>query len=230
MSSPFFDPSSTSSAWLNALRGIDPAAWDKLAVVYAPLVFRLAERHGLQDSDAADVTQEVFRKTLRSIDRYESNRPAYRFRKWFATIALNAIRDFKRSRRNGPAILDGSAARDAINHFPSASDPESGGAADALQTAAAVPDSDVDETGDCDPDEIGFSDRDVLKSALEAIREQVAPQQWQIFERRMLSGRSVAEIADEFAVSEANVYKICQRILGRFRKEYGDLIADEDNP
>lgn len=229
MSSPFFDPSSTSSAWLTALRGIDPAAWDKLAVVYAPLVFRLAERHGLQDSDAADVTQEVFRKTLRSIDRYESDRPAYRFRKWFATIALNAIRDFKRTRRHGPAILDGSAARDAINHFASAtdpgSDPPSAETADALQAS----DGDAEAAGECDPDEIGFSRRDVLKSALEAIREQVAPQQWQIFERRMLSGRSVAEIADEFSVSEANVYKICQRILGRFRKEYGDLFADEDN-
>src|SRR5437868_6432315 len=39
----------------------DGVAWSEFVEVYAPLVYGYARKQGLQDADAADVTQEVLR-------------------------------------------------------------------------------------------------------------------------------------------------------------------------
>src|SRR5262245_64438036 len=36
----------------------DAQAWGEFVDIYAPLVYRLARRHGLQDADAADLAQD----------------------------------------------------------------------------------------------------------------------------------------------------------------------------
>ncbi len=39
----------------------DTVAWGQFVEVYAPLVYGFARKHGMQDADAADLTQEVMR-------------------------------------------------------------------------------------------------------------------------------------------------------------------------
>jgi RNA polymerase sigma-70 factor (ECF subfamily) len=54
------------------LRLRDPAdadAWHEFVTLYEPLVYRLARRKGLQDADARDVCQEVFRAVARAAER-----------------------------------------------------------------------------------------------------------------------------------------------------------------
>ena len=41
----------------------DRQAWGQFVEIYAPLVYEMARRRGLQDSDAADLTQEVFARS-----------------------------------------------------------------------------------------------------------------------------------------------------------------------
>lgn len=43
--------------------------------IYAPVVYGFARRKGLQDSDAADVTQEVLRSVVAAIEKFTSSRP-----------------------------------------------------------------------------------------------------------------------------------------------------------
>ena len=52
--------SSTSRSLLDKLRADDAAAWERLVSLYAPLVLYWCRRLGLQETDAADVFQEVF--------------------------------------------------------------------------------------------------------------------------------------------------------------------------
>src|SRR5262249_62174760 len=47
----------------------DERAWREFAAIYAPLVYRLARRKGLQDADAADLTQDVFRAVAAALLR-----------------------------------------------------------------------------------------------------------------------------------------------------------------
>jgi DNA-directed RNA polymerase specialized sigma24 family protein len=42
----------------------DREAWGEFVEIYAPLVYKTARRRGLQDSDAADLTQEVLRSVM----------------------------------------------------------------------------------------------------------------------------------------------------------------------
>jgi len=63
------DPPTTHPSLLLRLRDArDDQAWSQFVDIYAPLVYGYARKHGLQDADAADVTQEVLRSVARSID------------------------------------------------------------------------------------------------------------------------------------------------------------------
>src|SRR2546423_6631863 len=52
-------PETRASLILRLPDAADARAWDDFVAVYAPLVYRLARRHGLQPADADDVVQDV---------------------------------------------------------------------------------------------------------------------------------------------------------------------------
>ena len=49
----------------------DAGAWSQFHQLYGPVIYRYARRRGLQDADAADLTQDVLREVSQSIDRFE---------------------------------------------------------------------------------------------------------------------------------------------------------------
>jgi RNA polymerase sigma-70 factor (ECF subfamily) len=49
----------------------DTEAWRQFADLYARVVYGYCRRRGLQDADAADVTQEVLAQVARSIRSFE---------------------------------------------------------------------------------------------------------------------------------------------------------------
>src|SRR5262249_4484786 len=58
----------------------DDGAWAQFVDLYAPLVFGFARKHGLQDADAADLTQDVLQAVSGAIQRldYDSGRGSFR--------------------------------------------------------------------------------------------------------------------------------------------------------
>src|SRR5436190_1846679 len=46
----------------------DDGAWAQFVELYAPLVFGFARQHGLQDADAADLTQDVLQAVSAAIE------------------------------------------------------------------------------------------------------------------------------------------------------------------
>ena len=72
----------------------DSEAWRRFVDIYAPLIYGLARKRGLQDADAADLTQDVFRAVSGAIPSFQYDSTRGSFRGWLYTIARNKLNDF----------------------------------------------------------------------------------------------------------------------------------------
>ena len=52
----------------------DNQAWDQFVEVYAPLVYGYLRKHGQQDADAADLTQDVLKTVAATASRFGYDR------------------------------------------------------------------------------------------------------------------------------------------------------------
>jgi RNA polymerase sigma-70 factor, ECF subfamily len=76
----------------------DPAAedaWDRFVELYTPLLFHWAREAGLQESDAADLVQDVFILLMRKLPEFHYDRNKG-FRAWLRTVAVNRLRETRR--------------------------------------------------------------------------------------------------------------------------------------
>jgi RNA polymerase sigma-70 factor (ECF subfamily) len=70
-------------------------AWDRLVELYTPLLYYWARRMGLQESDAADLVQEVFTLLVRKLPEFTYDRRKS-FRGWLRQITVNKWREKQR--------------------------------------------------------------------------------------------------------------------------------------
>lgn len=98
---------------LGTLRGADPAnaSWRRFFELYAPSVFRVARRMGLNMADADDVVQQVMVAVSAHIGRFEPDEHRGRFRHWIRAITANKVSDCFRRRAGQPATLAGDDAK-----------------------------------------------------------------------------------------------------------------------
>src|SRR5215472_3471826 len=69
----------------------DRLAWEQFVSLYAPMIYRFVRRRGLQDADAADVTQEVLRVVAAKAGRLEYDPTRGSFRAWLFTVTRNTL-------------------------------------------------------------------------------------------------------------------------------------------
>src|SRR5262245_46981341 len=81
----------------------DRAAWREFVDLYGSLVYGFARRRGLQDADAADLTQDVFLAVARAMGRWRYNPVQGSFRGWLFGITRNKVAAFLEQRRSRPA-------------------------------------------------------------------------------------------------------------------------------
>src|SRR5262249_39907355 len=77
----------------------DGQAWAQFEELYGPLVHGFARRHGLQDADAADLTQEVLSRVAGAVKGLDYGPRRGSFRGWLFTVVRNQLRKFWRRRR-----------------------------------------------------------------------------------------------------------------------------------
>lgn len=83
-------------AWVEGAQRGESVACDALVREHARLVASVARQWTANAADVEDLTQEIFLKVFRALDRCDPARP---FVPWLYEIALNTCRDFARRRR-----------------------------------------------------------------------------------------------------------------------------------
>ena len=191
------DSGSTSRSLIRMLKLKQAHAWHRLAVLYGPVVLHWCRRAGLQQADADDVVQEVFRTVAQRVSDFRHESPGDTFRGWLWTITRNKLGDFIRRQRATTQPVGGT---------------------DAQLQMAALPDDDATlET-------VGRDDFGALyRRALDLIRVEFKPATWDSFWRVVVDEQSPADVANELGVSVNAVYVAKSRVLSRLREELGDL-------
>jgi len=80
----------------------DRLSWKEFVEVYTPLVYGYCRRRGLQDADAADVSQEVMRTIAFANCKFEYDPQRGRFRAWLFTMIRSKLQNFLASRLKHP--------------------------------------------------------------------------------------------------------------------------------
>ena len=191
--------SSTSASLLERVRQFEPEAWQRLSKLYSPLVYRWCRQAGVQDSDAADVVQEVFRAVASAISRFRYDQPDDTFRGWLRTITSNKIRDHFR-RQQGKKDAEGGTG--------------------AQLRLAEVPDPLLDED---EPSEQNII-RQSVHQALEWIRGDFEQRTWEAFWKSQVEEQSTQDIAKQLEMTPAAVRKAKYRVLRRLREDIEGLL------
>jgi RNA polymerase sigma-70 factor (ECF subfamily) len=183
----------------------DGAAWSEFVALYEPLIRRLAHRKGLQDADAGDLCQDVFRAVAGAIDRWDPDPARGSFRGWLSRIARNLLINFL-TRHEGQARGSGSTSVQELLEAQPAGD----------SAAAAVFESEYRWR--------------LFEWAAEEIRGEFAASTWQAFWRTAVEGRSPAAVASELGLSVGALYVARSRVLARLRRAIEQRTGGGDMP
>src|SRR2546421_12766576 len=111
-------PGTRASLLVRLRDAADADVWRQFVQLYAPLVYRYARNHRLQDADAADLTQEVLRAVHRGIEKLEYAPQLGSFRGWLFTLAHHRLCDFLTRRQRQAQGSGGTTADGMLQEIP----------------------------------------------------------------------------------------------------------------
>jgi RNA polymerase sigma-70 factor (ECF subfamily) len=189
---------STSRSLLAGAKRDDPAAWERIVQLYAPLVASWCRRWGIAEQDLGDVLQDVFAAVASHLNRFRKEEPGDTFRGWLLTIVRNKVRDHFRRRAREPVATGGTEA--AIH-------------------MQQVPDRALDDIPEFSQDPLYD---ELLLTALESIRGEFHERTWQAFWRVVVEGRTAVDAGIDLDMKPGAVRVAKSRVLMRLRRELGD--------
>jgi RNA polymerase sigma-70 factor (ECF subfamily) len=179
----------------------DAEAWTTFVTVYAPWVYGLARRRGLQHADAADLTQDVLRAVVCTAPRFTYDPRRGSFRGWLFTVARNRIRKWFGACKRRPAASGDERVRRRLAEMPA---PE------------PCADGDREER------------EHLLARIAEQVRPTFRATTWQAFWQTTVGERDAAQVGGELNLSVGAVYIARCRVLARLREQVQQLADAED--
>ena len=202
------DPPPTRPSLLVRIRDPrDGVAWGEFVDIYGPLVYDYGRRRGLQDADAADLTQDVLRAVAATADRFAYDPARGAFRSWLFTVTRTKLLDSVRRRRPGDR---GTGDTDVHKHLEA----KEVGYADGIDEG--------EEGAEWDR---AFGQR-LLDWAAEHIRDEFRPTTWRAFWLCAVEGCAPREASASLGMSIGAVYAAKCRVLARLREEIGRARRD----
>ena len=172
----------------------DTEAWQRFVKLYAPLVYGFARKRGLQDCDAADVTQDVLRSVAAAAGRFNYDPQRGTFHGWLFTVVYNKLQDF-RARQSRQNLGSGDT-----------------GIQERLLEQAAPNQQDAAFWNE-------EYERQLLARALEMVRGDFQEITWKAFCETALEGKKPKEIAQALGLSVASVYMAKSRVMAQLKEQ-----------
>jgi RNA polymerase sigma factor (sigma-70 family) len=170
----------------------DAQAWCQFVDIYAPLIHGFARKHGLQDADAADLTQDVLSIVARSIQNLEYDPRCGSFRGWLFTIVRNRVRNFLTRRRPHEQGTGDTGAHQLLQEQPAPDEP--------------------------DQWEQEY-ERQLFACAAKQVRAHVHDWTWQAFWSTTVEGQSAKEVAASLKMTVAAVYLAKSRVMAQLKEQ-----------
>ncbi len=213
------DPILTRHSLLSRLKDWgDQTSWQDFFDTYWRLIYNVAVKAGLTDSEAQEVVQETVIAVARKIPEFKTDPARGSFSAWLMRLTRWRIADQLRKRGkvgvHALACLAGEEARDTLKRGLQRDDT---GGTDAMERIA-------------DPAGMALEsvwqeewEKHLMTAALEQVKRKVSPRQYQMFDLHVLQMLSVQETARTLQASVASVYMAKYRVSRLLRKELARL-------
>src|SRR5262245_8104677 len=96
----------------------DNDAWRQFIDLYAPLVYGYLRKQGLQDADAADLTQDVLQAVAAGVGRLEYDPDKGAFRNWLFTLVRRKLSNWRRAEKSRPRASEDADALCLLEQSP----------------------------------------------------------------------------------------------------------------
>lgn len=183
----------------------DEDAWREFVGIYAPHVYTWAKRHGMQDCDAADVTQIVLGRLVKGMQTFRYDPAKGRFRGWLRTVTANAVRSFATRDQRMDRAAGGTSVNRRISSLVDTATP-----LDDLQSV-------LDQQ----------ANRELLAAAESRVRVKVKPSNWRAWEMTVRMNVAPADVATRLGMPPSHVYVARSRITNMLRQEVQRLGISE---
>jgi RNA polymerase sigma-70 factor, ECF subfamily len=192
--------SETSASLFECLRTRpDAGAWERLVDLYTPMIRNWLVRYSLRNEDVEDLVQEVLARLLSKLPEFKKEPRTGAFRCWLRGITVNCLREFWRAQRWQPRAIGGSNFAQVLEELED-------------------PDSSLSQLWNQEHDD------HVTRRLLEMIKPRFEAITWQAFQRHVLEGASVDEVARDLGLSPNAVFIAKSRVLRLLRQESQVLI------
>ncbi len=195
------EPTTRHSLVLRLRNRDDEVAWAEFVQVYEPLLYRLARSKGLQDADAQDLCQEVFRAVASAIERWDPDPAKGSFRGWLFRIARNLIVNFLAAQRRHARGTGRTSVQELLEAQP-------------------------ERDAQAEAEFVAEFQRRAFRWAAERVKTEFTDSTWQAFWQTGVENRPIAAVAEGLGLSVGAVYIARSRVLARLREYVERLTAD----
>ena len=171
----------------------DSFAWSQFVDIYGPLVYRFGRKKGLQDADATDLMQDVFRQVAQNIGKFHYDPGIGKFRSWLFAVASQALCQKLRKVKRQPIGSGESGVAAMLDRLPVAGS----------------------------DDELWESEYrgHMFNWACEQIREQFNQSTWQAFFKTAVEDLPATDVATELGMSIGAVYVAKSRVIQKLKQK-----------
>ena len=180
----------------------DDDAWREFERIYQPVVQRFILRHGLQDADAAEISQEVLARVAKSIASWDGELKQSTFRGWLYRITQNLTIDFLRKKKIELARTSN----------------ENGALSQIVDTNPSV-------SGEFQRE----YEKELFHWAAQKLKPTFKATNWDAFWLSTIEGLPIEEVANRLNMECGAIYVARSRIMAKLSKLIHERLGDSEN-